>query len=107
MSTRDLNYAESFQRRSRVITDTECFGKVTTKLLPLRVVEFLMKTASGRAKLFEAFSDEAVTVRTSARAPGIAPRRLMVVANGLVELVFTALIRIFLPSAVRLTTASR
>ena len=91
----------------RVITDTECFGKVTTNFRPLRAVAFLMKTAAGRAKSFAAVSDGALIVFISARSSGIAPCTLMVVANALVGLVFTALMKIVLPSAVRLTTASR
>ena len=89
------------------ITDTECFGKVTTKLRPLRSVLLLIETASGLEKSFAACSDGAVMVFNSARAAGMAPAIVILVSSELVRLVFTALIKIVLPSAVRLPTASR
>jgi hypothetical protein len=90
-----------------VITATECFGKDTTKVRPLCTVDLVVKTASGRAKSFEAVSDEAVTVFISATALGIAPCTLMVMVKALVGLVFAALMKILQPSVVRLTTGSR
>jgi hypothetical protein len=60
----------------------------------------------GFAKLFETDSDDAEIVLTSPRDE-MAPVRLIVVSNGLPGSVFTAFTKIFRPSSVRLTTASR
>ena len=89
------------------MTDTECFGKVTTKLRALGIVLVCIDTASGRAKSLAALNEGAVTVFTSARAAGTAPSIVIVVTNELVRFVLTALTKIVLPSAVRLATASR
>ena len=66
-----------------------------------------METALGREKSLEALNDGAVMVFNSARGAGSAPSIVIVVSNGLVELVFTALMKSVLPSAVRLAVASR
>lgn len=89
------------------MTETECFGKVTTKVGPLGTVVCRIEIASGREKSFATASEEAVMVCTSACATGLAPWTVIVVRSALVELVFTALMKIALPSLVWLAVASR
>ena len=61
------------------------------------------ETASGCEKSLKALSDGAVIICISALVASV----LIVVTNALVGLVLTALMKIFLPSALRLTVASR
>ena len=90
-----------------VITDTEFCGRVTRNLRPVAIVLLDGDTASGREKSLAALSEDALIVFICARAEGVTPCRLIVVTNALVGFVFTALMKIVLPSAERLAVTSR
>src|SRR5215204_5243854 len=82
----------------RVSTEIECAGSVTINLRPARIVLLDVETVLGWEKSLAAWRDDAVMVFSSP-CRGLAPCKSIVVANELVGLVFTALMKIFLPSA--------
>src|SRR2546423_1267232 len=90
-----------------VMTVTEWAGKVTVKVRPARTDKFLTETASGREKSFESRKDADVTNCISARGDGSTPFTVIFVARASRGSVFTALMKILWPSAVRLAVASR
>jgi hypothetical protein len=75
-----------------VITDTDCFGNVTTNLRPAGII------------LVSTFDALPIMLFNSARPLGTNPSTLIVVVNEFVELVFTALIKIPLPLLLAVTS---